>query len=253
MTCLALVSIVGGCDSNSSSSSSTSSVTTSTIAFQAGTSTTANENTLHLVEVVLSTGGSDLVADLTVNVTSIGGTATAGADYTAVATTLTFPVGSVNGTILTVELPVLDDVLIEGDETVVLELSGVSSGGSLGTPNLHTVTLTDDDTDPTIAFSSSASTTADESTPHLVEVVLSTGISVLTADLTVEVTSVGGTATALDYTPVATTLTFPAGSGNGSIEIVELLVQDDFLVEGDETIELALSGVFGHLFDNPVW
>ena len=69
---------------------------------------------------------------------SVGGTATAGLDHTLEAGTVTFAPGQTKQAIV---LPVTIDDLLEGNETVVLTLSGAQNA-SLGTA-VHTFTLRD--------------------------------------------------------------------------------------------------------------
>jgi hypothetical protein len=77
---------------------------------------------------------------LTVNYT-VGGTATAGGDYASIGTTVTFGVGAATA-VQTVS--VMDDALVEGDETVMLIL-GSASGYTVGSPSVATVNIKDDD------------------------------------------------------------------------------------------------------------
>ena len=55
--------------------------------------------------------------------------ATAGSDYTSTSGTLTF--SSVTGPTLTVDVPIINDDLLESDETFDFTLSGFSGGGSI--------------------------------------------------------------------------------------------------------------------------
>lgn len=76
----------------------------------------------------------------TVTVASTGGTATAGVDYTAVNTTVSFPRGQ-SQTSVCVEI-LSDHVGSEPDETVALELTGVTGRGwVLGSPATTTLTV----------------------------------------------------------------------------------------------------------------
>ncbi len=56
---------------------------------------------------------------------SVTGTAVAGTDYTALSGTVTI---AANATSATISVPVIDDSLVEGDETVIVTLTGVTSG-----------------------------------------------------------------------------------------------------------------------------
>jgi len=77
---------------------------------------------------------------LTVNFT-VGGTVTAGSDYTSLGNSVTFAAGSATAT---KTVSVIDDALVEDDETVVVSLSS-GTGYSVGTPSTATVTISDDD------------------------------------------------------------------------------------------------------------
>ena len=78
---------------------------------------------------------------------SVAGTATAGTDYTALSGTVTI---SANTTSATISVPVIDDSLVEGDETVIITLTGVTSGtaslSSTAADLTATNTISDDDT-----------------------------------------------------------------------------------------------------------
>lgn len=74
------------------------------------------------------------------------GTATAGADYVAQSGTLTFAPGEINRSI---SIPIVDDGLVEGDETVHLSLSNPGAGVSLGLQTNVVLTIHDNET-PTV-------------------------------------------------------------------------------------------------------
>jgi len=74
---------------------------------------------------------------------SVSGTATSGSDFTALSGTVTIPAGQTSATIT---VPVLEDDLVEGAETVVLTLTGVTgdSATSLASSPSATITIGDD-------------------------------------------------------------------------------------------------------------
>src|SRR5439155_900407 len=78
---------------------------------------------------------------VTVAYATADGTATAGSDYTATSGTLTFTPGQTNKT---VARAVNGDTVVQGDETFVVQLSGVSGKAGVGT-NEGTATIVDDD------------------------------------------------------------------------------------------------------------
>lgn len=94
------------------------------------------------IEVILTPA---LSATVTVNYT-VGGSASAGSDYTLSAGSVTFSPSQTNRTIA---LSLLDDGTAEADETVVISLSSVSSTSALlprvGGRHQHTETLVDRD------------------------------------------------------------------------------------------------------------
>jgi hypothetical protein len=86
---------------------------------------------------------------ISVTVTSTGGSATAGQDYTALATTINFADG--DSAPKPVSLAINNDTSDEPDETVVLTLSNPRGGATLGGAQeiTATVTIHDDDESPT--------------------------------------------------------------------------------------------------------
>jgi hypothetical protein len=79
-------------------------------------------------------------AALTVNFT-VGGTATSGTDYNSIGTTVAFAAGLATKT---KTVNVINDTLVEGNETVVVTLAS-GSGYTIGSPASATVRIRDDD------------------------------------------------------------------------------------------------------------
>jgi alpha-tubulin suppressor-like RCC1 family protein len=86
--------------------------------------------------------GDDLKSAVTVDYATSDETATAGADYTARSGTLHFEAGERTQTIL---IPILDDGLDEGSETLNLTLTNPSAGVSLGANRDAVVAILDDE------------------------------------------------------------------------------------------------------------
>jgi hypothetical protein len=84
------------------------------------------------------TRGGDTTAALTVSY-AITGTATNGTDYTSIPATVTIPSGENSATVTVTPIP---DTLAEGDETVILTLSG-DAAYSFGAQTSATVTIHD--------------------------------------------------------------------------------------------------------------
>ncbi len=164
---------------------------------------------------------------------SIGGTATAGADYTALSGTVTVLAGA---TTATIPIPILDDAVVEGPETVIVTLTSITSGlATLGAPLAATNTIADNDA----ATVSIANTTngAEPATNGLMTVT-QTAVS---ATNTVISYSVSGTASSgLDFTALSGSVTVIAGATTATITIPVL---NDAIVEGNETVIVTLTTV----------
>ena len=168
---------------------------------------------------------------VTVNFSAVAGTATAGQDFVLTNGTLTFATGVVAQTF---EVAILDDSLVETPETVLLNLSGLTGLGFIGSQSNAVLTIFDND----IALEFAAATySIAESGPNAVISVLRTGDT--NGTVLVNYSTSDGTATVgADYLAQVGTLTFGPGETNKSFSITVL---QDSLVEGDETVNLALS------------
>jgi len=93
-----------------------------------------------LVAVVSREGGA--AGAVTVAYATTDGTALAGSDYTAVSGVLSFPDGATSKSI---SVPILNDSVIESNETFSILLSSPTGGAVLGSNTVLVVTITDDD------------------------------------------------------------------------------------------------------------
>jgi hypothetical protein len=91
---------------------------------------------------------------------TLSGTATqgAGADYTITASPITIPAGSDNASIT---ITVNDDGIDEADETVVITM-GVPTNATAGATTVHTATITDNDSAPTVTFTIASQSGAED-------------------------------------------------------------------------------------------
>ena len=139
-----------------------------------------------------------------------GGTATAGLDYTSTTGTLAFAPGVAS---LAFTVPILDDRLIEGNETIGLTLSAPTGAGSgLGAASQATLTILDDDL-PAAQFGklgfAAAAVTVLEGKSVVLAISRTEGIS---GTVSVHYALGGGTALpGRDYTSASGDLTFAAG------------------------------------------
>src|SRR5262249_25953103 len=95
-----------------------------------------------------------------VNYGTSNGTASAPADYVAANGTITFAAGE---TVKTFTIPINDDLLVEGNESLSIALTNPSTGNFLGSPNIATLTVVDND----VATSSSPLLSSDSSGPDV--------------------------------------------------------------------------------------
>ena len=77
------------------------------------------------------------------------GTATAPGDYTTKTGTLSWAAG--DGAAKTITVPIIDDALVEGNETFKVTLSAPTGGALIGNPNPAVVTIADNDSPPPAA------------------------------------------------------------------------------------------------------
>jgi Calx-beta domain-containing protein len=163
------------------------------------------------------------------------GTATAGADYTAVSGTLTFAVGE---TTKSFSVPIINDTLDETPiESVNLTLSNPTGGIVLGTDSTSVLNIADNDLPPSITFSDASAIEGDTgNTPMTFQLKLSgpSGQSLSVRFSTGSSTALGGT----DYQTVFNqTIAFTPGEISKTVVVP---VIGDLLVEGNEVFTVSL-------------
>ena len=119
-----------------------------TVNFSRSGSTADEAASRHEIVVELQAPAGRLEEVITVDVADTGvGTAQNGIDYgTFSPIALIFPAGSADGATQSFFLDILNDELTEGDETFALRLTNIQGPALLGSPRVHKIQLTDDDT-----------------------------------------------------------------------------------------------------------
>ncbi|MBI5387365.1 MAG: carboxypeptidase regulatory-like domain-containing protein [Verrucomicrobia bacterium] len=207
----------------------------------------ANENAAHAEVTVARVGLTN--GPVSVALTTYDLTASNGVDYTSVATRVQFAPGETARTVL---VPIRDDALFEGNETVSLSLSAPTNT-LLGPTIAATLVLLDDECTVTFA---STNFLAWEYAPYAVVTVARLGgaVNPVSVDF---VTTDGSALNNADYQAVAGTLTFRghefvvATNGSGELEFhpgetnLTILVPliDDALGEGNETFGVSLGNL----------
>ncbi|HUR41601.1 MAG TPA: Calx-beta domain-containing protein, partial [Verrucomicrobiae bacterium] len=129
-----------------------------------------------------------------------------------------------------------NDALDEANETVTVDISGVTNGTETGTQQVI-VTITDDDAAPAVTLAVSGTPTAENA-----------GIATFTATLsavsgqavTVTLGFTGTATVTTDYTRSTTTITIPAGSPSGTATATAV---SDSIDEIDESIVVDITAV----------
>ena len=184
---------------------------------------------------------SEVATTDTVVTYTVGGTATADADYTALSGTVTITAGA---TTALIDVSVLDDAIEESAESVIVTLTGATGDADvvLGAVTEATVTISDDDAATTDNEVSLAATTPGASEPGT-DGQFTVSLSEVATTDTVVTYTVGGTATAdADYTALSGTVTITAGA---TTALIDVSVLDDVLEEGAESVIVTLTGATG--------
>jgi uncharacterized repeat protein (TIGR01451 family) len=139
------VTAAGGGELNTSNNSDsvTSSISVAgpgVLAWSVG-SVTVNEEQSSLTLQITRTGGRTGAVSVSVNTSN--GTASAGSDYTAINSSVTFADHGVSQTVI---IPLLPDARAEANETFNVTLSSPTNGASLGPVSVVTVRILDPDT-----------------------------------------------------------------------------------------------------------
>lgn len=162
---------------------------------------------------------------------TITGTAIKGTDYKSIATTVTIPVGKSSAV---VEVKPKDDLLLEGNETIILTL-----GTGLFTASTEhktgTVTLGEDEV-PTVTIVATDGKSAEPGTDKGTFTVTRDGptTGALVVDLDIDGTADNGD----DYTEIADSVTIPVGKTSATITLTPT---DDTDLEGTETVTIGLA------------
>ena len=163
---------------------------------------------------------------------TVGGSATAGTDYTAPAGTLTIAADAV---MKTIEIPTFADQ--ELGETLVVTLTGVSTEAGetmLGTEREVATEL--------VAADAAIISVADVKKPESMDADFVVKLSGTLSDrVKLRYETAYGTASAADFTAKSDTLTIPVDAEDGYTTTITVPVEDDFLTENAETFTLNLS------------
>lgn len=231
--------------SSSSSSSSVSQVTNTQGSFRFTTgSYKADEDRGTITVSVIRYGGN--AGTVTVEYELEDGTANKGSDYDEASGTLTFADGK---TTATFDIRIEDDNEAESNETIFLKLKDSGGGAQVGTPNVATLTIVDNDsgdgssTDPANSKGVFTFSAAEyEIAENLNEIDITIEREGTEGEASVKFTSTNGTADSTYYDKNDATFTFGDGEKTRTIT---LNIKDNGLTNGNKTVNLKLSSPTG--------
>ncbi len=176
---------------------------------------------------------------------TVSGTAASGSDYAPLPLSATIPAGAPSATVLVTSV---DDTEYEGNETIILTLSG-SALYNVASPNSARITLVDNDL-PTVTVTATDPNASETDTDPGQFMITRTGIT--SSSLVVYYTLAGAALNGGDYTTVPNTVpgsvTIPAGSSSANVTVRPI---DDGEYEGDETVVLALASNSSYQLGSP--
>lgn len=220
-----------------------------TLAFSSGTYS-GGEGSGTISLTVNRTVGSE--GAVTVDYSLANGTANGGAscgtgvDFVNTGGTLMFASGETSKMI---NVPICEDMELEGDETFTSTLSNATGGATIGMPSSTTVTITDNDTPANGSLQFSAATySVGEGDGMATITVTRTGGSegAVSADYaTSNGTATGGGSCggSVDYVSTSGTVMF--ANGDTTSKTFNVPICDDMNTESDETVNLTLSNATG--------
>ena len=185
-----------------------------------------------VVLTVQRTGGS--AGHVSASWTVTGGTAAGGADFPPAGGVLDFAPGQVQRTIA---IPLLDDARHEPAEGFTVTIGSLTGGALPGAVTAATVTITDNDSPPTVSI---AGAEAVEGTGSPSTLVLTISLSEASGyPVSVNYATLDGSAVAGgDYTSAAGTVQFAPGEVGRTLSLV---LQPDAVAEPGETFHVQLS------------
>ncbi len=160
------------------------------------------------------------------------GTAGQGIDFTSAAS-ITIPAGQTSGNI---QINLIDNFVINADNTIIVDLDA-PSGAHLGASTTHTVTVVDNDNQPTVFLTAATQSVSESAGTVTVQFSMS---KTYLLEVTVPYTISGTASNPGDHNLSSGSLTIAPGSTSGSISFN---IVSDSLDEPNETVIVTLGTV----------
>jgi gliding motility-associated-like protein len=194
---------------------------------------------------IVTYNGSNVKNAFTADYSITNGTAQSGSDYNAILSgQITFPAGTTNGSTQSINVTIINDLVIEGNENINIELSNLSTSLINLVDPIAVGIITDNDSKTVTTGLSVADITVDESIGNTNFVITYNGAEIQNA-FNVDYTITNGTANAgADYSGSLTgNLTFPAGTVAGDQLTASITIIEDLVIENNETFNFVLSNL----------
>lgn len=163
---------------------------------------------------------------------SFSGTAVQGVDFTS-AGSITIPAGQTSGNI---QVALVDNFVIAPDKTVIIELQS-PTGAHLGNVTTHTISVADNDNEPTVSFTVGTQTVSESVGSVTVDFTMN---KTYLLDVIIPYTVSGSASNPADHNLSSGSVTIPSGSTSGSISFS---IVNDALDESNETVIVALGTI----------
>ena len=161
---------------------------------------------------VVRTGATN--TSVSVNYATTPGTASTNLDYQSVRGVLTFQPGETNRTFA---VPIFNDLIVEGNETVGLILSNATTGGVITAPTATLIIIDDEFSPGNLTFSQSSYAAPEGQTPLIITILRTNGV---TGVATVNWSTTPGIALAgVDYSAAGGVVSFADGDSVKTISI----------------------------------
>ena len=167
---------------------------------------------------------------------TISGDATPGSDYTTLTGSVTI---LANATTATIDVRVIDENLLEDNETVTVTLTAITSGDaniSLGATVTDTVTIADNDA-AVVTINANVASAAEPGNDGQFTVTISNPSDI---DTVINYVVTGDATPGGDYTTLSGTVTILA---NATTATIDVSVLDESLLEDNETVTVTLTAI----------
>jgi hypothetical protein len=155
---------------------------------------------------------------------------TTGSDFTVGTSSVTFAANDTTPKNFTITI--VDDAIVESTEDIIIKLTNMTNGATLGLDSIYTINITDNDFNPEMNFVATSATVSEAVGTHTFSVKLKNSSPNST---TVSYSVTGGTANGSDYTLGTATVVFP--TNDTTPKNFTINITNDNMVEALETIK----------------